>query len=163
MTERGARWTGRQARPVAAVLAVLALGLAGCGQGTSTAPVGLAVRAQPTAAPTATSARSGGLTVALALATGAVRAGTPATLDVRWHDDDGLLLGTLQEWGDGVGAGSQVPLEPCRGSRPGRGTDRPTHTWARPGTYTVHVQVSTFACAGPQESVDLTLPVTVLP
>ncbi|HEU4676665.1 MAG TPA: hypothetical protein VFS29_11785 [Motilibacteraceae bacterium] len=138
----------------------LAAGLTGCAASTGTTLAG----AQPAAArPVSATAASGGLQVEVTVEPTVLHAGHPATLMVRWHDDDGLLLGTLQEWGDGVGAGSQVPLEACTGVRPGQGTDRPAHTWATPGTYTVHLQVSTAACAGPQESVDLTLPVTVVP
>lgn len=145
---------------LAALAGAAALALSGCAGSTSTALVG----AQPVPAqPVSATAASGGLRVDVTVEPAVVHAGHPATLTVRWRDDDGLLLGTLQEWGDGVGAGSQVPLERCSGVRPGQGTDRPAHTWATPGTYTVHVQVSTAACAGPQESVDLTLPVTVLP
>lgn len=144
----------------AAAAALLGLALAGCAGSTGTTLAG----AQPAAAqPVSATAASGGLRVQATVEPTVVHAGHPATLSVRWSDDDGLLLGTTQEWGDGVGAGSQVPLEACTGVRPGEGTDRPAHTWATPGTYTVHLQVSTAACAGPQETVDLTLPVTVVP
>ncbi|MGN6333724.1 MAG: PKD domain-containing protein [Motilibacteraceae bacterium] len=144
----------------ALLTAGLVAGLTGCAGSTGTTLAG----ARPAAAqPVSATAASGGLRVEAEVEPTVVHAGHPATLTVRWQDDDGLLLGTLQEWGDGVGAGSQVPLEACTGVRPGQGTDRPAHTWATPGTYTVHLQVSTAACAGPQESVDLTLPVTVVP
>jgi hypothetical protein len=150
-----------RARVSAALLAAgLATALAGCAGSTGTTLAG----AQPAAAqPVSATAASGGLQVEATVEPTVVHAGHPATLMVRWHDDDGLLLSTLQEWGDGVGAGSQVPLEACTGVRPGQGTDRPAHTWVTPGTYTVHLQVSTAACAGPEETVDLTVPVTVVP
>ena len=159
---RGLAASLRTGRGATIVLLAAAVGaaLTGCVGSTRTALAG----AHPAPVqPVSATAASGGLRVEATVEPTVVHAGHPATLSVRWHDDDGLLVGTLQEWGDGVGAGSQVPLEACTGVRPGEGTDRPAHTWATPGTYTVHLQVSTAPCAGPQETVDLTLPVVVLP
>lgn len=96
---------------------------------------------------------------------GTVVAGEPATLTVRWADNDGIFGGTSEEWGDGVGT-SSLSESRCEDvavpAGPAAGTYDLTHTWSEPGTYAVVLGVTTYTCAdGSATEEQVTTPVTV--
>jgi hypothetical protein len=79
-----------------------------------------------------------------------VVAGQPAEITVRYADGDGRFGGSTEEWGDGVGGASakQGPCAAGAGFGPLEGSYTATHTWTRPGTYTVAIGVSSYTCTG---------------
>jgi hypothetical protein len=94
-----------------------------------------------------------------------VVAGEPATLTVRWADNDGVFGGTSEEWGDGVGT-SSLSESRCEDvavpAGPAAGTYDLTHTWSEPGTYAVVLGVTTYTCVdGSATEEQVTTPVTV--
>jgi len=96
---------------------------------------------------------------------GTVVAGEPATLTVRWADNDGIFSGTSEEWGDGVGT-SSLSESRCEDvavpAGPAGGTYDLTHTWSEPGTYAAVLGVATYTCVdGSATEEQVTTPVTV--
>jgi hypothetical protein len=129
-------------------LAVLALGVFGLVRGTDD-PVGTATDAAPAAAAAAAPGPAR-LTVRVA-APGPAVAGHPVGLVVTYADGRGIFSGSTEDWGDGVGA-SSLTEDRCPSATaspaPVSGTYRATHTFAKAGTYTVRIDVSSYTCDG---------------
>lgn len=97
-----------------------------------------------------------------------VVAGQPAAFTVNYELPSGRFSGSIEEWGDGIGAGS-AKQERCettaQTSGPSSGRYSVSHTWAKAGTYEVTLGVNTYTCSGttPSEAkASRTLTVTVL-
>lgn len=78
-----------------------------------------------------------------------VTAGKPATFTVNYEAAQGVFDGSIEEWGDGVGA-SSVGQARCDGAAaeaaPLEGRYDVTHTWDKAGTYRVLLGVTTHSC-----------------
>jgi hypothetical protein len=133
---------------VLVALGVLPLGVVGLVRGTDD-PVGTASDAAPAAAAVAAPAPAA-LSVRVA-APGPAVAGQPVRLAVTYADGRGIFSGSTEDWGDGVGA-SSLAEDRCSptAAAPGQvtGSYRATHTFARPGHYTVRIAVSSYTCDG---------------
>lgn len=85
-----------------------------------------------------------------------VPAGAKTTYTVTYTDDNGQFLGSVQDWGD-TGDGSLKQAK-CGASSsaatPVSGSFAAVHTWAKAGTYTVAITVTTQSCAGGQSSTE---------
>jgi hypothetical protein len=80
-----------------------------------------------------------------------VVAGRAATIQVAYTDSSGLFSGTTEDWGDGVGTSSlkQAACTPTATAAPAlHGTYTLQHMWARPGTYSVKLEVVSYTCRG---------------
>ena len=130
---------------VLAVGAVVAAGLA-LGRGADDAVVAEPADQSPARGPVVPAP----LTMTVVMPASVV-AGRLATIEVRYAGGHGQFGGSTEDWGDGVGTSSlrqgacdTVPAA----ATPLSGSYRLTHTWDRPGTYTVQLGVSAYACAG---------------
>ena len=96
-----------------------------------------------------------GLHVTLAGPT-SVSVGAKTTYTVTYTDDNGQFLGSVQDWGDtGDGSLKQGKCGPgSSAAGPASGTFAAEHTWAKAGTYTVAITVTTQSCAGGQSSTE---------
>lgn len=100
---------------------------------------------------------------------GNITAGKPARFTVNYEAGQGRFAGSVEEWGDGVGASSSAGQRACQAAAspsaaPLKGRYTVTHTWAEPGTYTVVLGVNTSFCIGDQpreETASRSLTVTV--
>ncbi|MDQ1626247.1 MAG: hypothetical protein QOJ49_1745 [Actinomycetota bacterium] len=163
VTTRGPRWPRLVVALVlaAVVLGVAALAASRLGNGHDVA--------QPTANKPA-AVKPAAVPAALALTVAApanVVAGKAVQIPVTYTDGSGVFSGTSEDWGDGVGTSSlkqsacvvtPVATPALRGSYVLR------HTWAKPGTYPLTLEVVSYTCRGTtlaQERVTKTLMVTV--
>lgn len=160
------RPVGRWVVAAVAVLAVGALVAAGLalGRGRDDTVVAEPAGQPPARGPVAPAT----LTMTVA-APATVVAGRLATIEVRYAGGHGQFGGSTEDWGDGVGT-SSLREGTCGGvpaaATPLSGSYRLTHTWARPGTYTVQLGVSSYACAASgavEEQASKKLTVTVAP
>lgn len=96
-----------------------------------------------------------GLQVTMAGPT-SVPVGARTTYTVTYTDDNGRFLGSVQDWGDtGDGALKQGKCSPSGSAAgPASGSFAAEHTWAKAGTYTVAITVTTQSCAGGQSSTE---------
>lgn len=163
--------------PIAAkalpALALAVAALTGCSQQVqvegvklTAPPTTASASAPPSSTPPPSSASlqpetGGGLAVRLLPSSAATGAGQPLTFTVQYVDAHGGLVGTVEDFGDG-GLGG-LKIADCRSSEkhPSAGSKRISHTWARPGRYTVSVTVTTLSCVHGQEDVTATATVTV--
>ena len=105
-----------------------------------------------------------------------VVAGVPTQVVVQYAGGAGAFGGATEEWGDGVGAGSQS-APGCAGTTGGSGDRsgdptpgeagiyRTSHLWAEPGTYPVTISVTTYTCVGgvaKETTATVSVPVTVV-
>jgi hypothetical protein len=152
----------------AAVLAVVA-GTAWALQRDDQGVTAPAAAAKPKATPTpAAPAASTALALTVDLPS-TVTAGTSAEIVVHYSDALGIFSGTTEDWGDGVGTSSLKQGACGAGAPPARaltGSYTLTHTWEKPGTYTVGLGVGSYTCAGTvatEEQAAKTVSVTVVP
>jgi hypothetical protein len=108
-----------------------------------------------------------GALAAQVLAPSRVVAGKPARFHVTYTDGKGILAGSFEDWGDGVGT-SSVKQANCATSPPTAkaltGSYVVPHVWRDAGTYTVKLGVTSYSCASGKavmEQSAKTLTVTV--
>jgi hypothetical protein len=108
-----------------------------------------------------------GALAAQVLAPSRVVAGKPARFHVTYTDGKGILAGSFEVWGDGVGT-SSVKQANCATSPPTAkaltGSYVVPHVWRDAGTYTVKLGVTSYSCASGKavmEQSAKTLTVTV--
>jgi hypothetical protein len=108
-----------------------------------------------------------GALAAQVVAPSRVVAGKPARFHVSYTDGKGILAGSFEDWGDGVGT-SSVKQANCATSPPTAkaltGTYVVRHVWRDAGTYTVKLGVTSYTCASGKavmEQSAKTLTVTV--
>jgi PKD repeat protein len=80
-----------------------------------------------------------------------------------WTDADGRLLGTSADFGDEEGGNGDAAIErPCKPS--GSGVTALDHTWKKPGTYNVKLELMTYNCRDfRSETVTTTVHIEVSP
>lgn len=139
------RWVAAVGVAVLGVGALVSAGLT-LGRGGGDAVVAQPAKQPPAPGPVAPAA----LTMTVGLPATVV-AGRLATIEVHYADGNGRFGGSTEDWGDGLGTSSlregtcgAVPAA----ATPLSGSYRLTHTWARPGIYTVQLGVSSYACTG---------------
>ena len=80
-----------------------------------------------------------------------VVAGKAASFVVNYQAGTGQFAGSTEEWGDDVGTSSvsQGACDPAAATTgPLQGRYTVTHTWGKPGTYTIDLGVTSFTCVG---------------
>jgi hypothetical protein len=168
VTTRGPR---RTRLVIALVIAAVVLGVGalavsrlGGGQDVAQPAAGKAAAGKPAAVPAAPAVLA--LSVAAPLN---VVAGKVVQIPVTYTDASGMFSGTAEDWGDGVGTSSlkqsacvvtAVPAPALHGTYVLR------HTWAKPGTYQLTLEVVSYTCRGTtavEERATKTIAVTVSP
>jgi hypothetical protein len=163
VTTRGPRWPRHVIALViaAVVLGVGALAISRLGSGHDVAQpaAGKPAAVKPAAVP-----------AALALSVVApvnVVAGKAVQIPVTYTDGSGVFSGTSEDWGDGVGT-SSLKQSACFATPVAAPALHSTymlrHTWAKPGTYPLTLEVVSYSCRGTtlaEERVTKTIMVTV--
>lgn len=91
-----------------------------------------------------------------------VRVGEPVHLAATWRDDAGQRLGWATLVGD-EGASRYVKPTACPagGAQPEHGQMQASGSYARPGTYTAYIEITTGGCGAPAETRRGSVVVTV--
>ena len=108
-----------------------------------------------------------GVLAAQVVAPSKLAVGKPARFHVSYTDGKGILAGSFEDWGDGVGT-SSVQQANCATSpptaKPLTGSYVVRHVWRTAGTYTVKLGVTSYTCTSGKalmEQSAKTLTVTV--
>jgi PKD repeat protein len=89
-------------------------------------------------------------------------AGTSVRFTLIWKDGTGYYAGSSLRWGDESQEGGSVNTKPCTGDAPQSGASMTaSHTFHRPGRYTVQLSVSTCTCDSRTETQTVPMTITV--
>jgi hypothetical protein len=102
-----------------------------------------------------------GLRVALVASRTTARVGEPVRFVASWSDDDGQRLGWSTLTGDEGAAKYVKPTCSRLGRHPSSGHLDSVGGYARPGTYTAYVEITTGGCGAATETGRATVTITV--